>query len=135
MVRSVRWFGAALIAAALVSSADAQTTPAPDAQTRTQTQSQTPTLHARAKHHARKHHVAAQEPEGRQITVHKRASIAPMTPSSLTLGTQAPVGTGTNYVTSTFDQPSPIEGTFSGFRGRERLNSQWGVPGTPLFQF
>ena len=119
MVCSVRWFGAALIAAALVSSADAQT----------------PTLHARARHHAHKHQVAAQEPEGRQITVHKRASLSSMSPSSLTLGTQAPVGTGNNYVTDTFDQPSPVEGTFSGFRGRERLIPQWGVPGTPLFQF
>ena len=71
-----------------------------------------------------------QEPEGRQITVHKSAAA---TPSWLTLGTDAPVGTGNNYVTSTFDQPSPIEGTFAGYRGRERL--QYAEPGLPLFRF
>ena len=43
-------------------------------------------------------------------------------PSYLTLGTQAPVGTvGNGYVYSTFNQPTPIEGTFMGMRGRERL--------------
>ena len=41
--------------------------------------------------------------------------------------------TGNNYVTSTFDQPSPIEGTFAGYRGRERL--QYADPGLPLFRF
>ena len=64
MVRSVQFMGVALIALALAApAADAQTTP-------------TPTIHATAKHHARKKN----EPEGRQITVHKA------TPSWLTLG-------------------------------------------------
>jgi len=70
-------------------------------------------------------------PVGRQITVHAR-------PSYLTLGTQAPVGTvGNGYVYSTFNQPTPIEGTFSGMRGRERLTDQFGnaAPGLTLFRF
>jgi hypothetical protein len=66
-------------------------------------------------------------PAGRQITVHAR-------PSYLTLGTQAPVGTvGNGYVYSTFDQPTPIEGTFMGMRGRERLTDP--APGLTLFRF
>jgi hypothetical protein len=70
-------------------------------------------------------HAAA--PAGRQITVHAR-------PSYLTLGTQAPVGTvGNGYVYSTFDQPTPIEGTFMGMRGRERLSDP--APGLTLFRF
>src|SRR5271157_6360785 len=106
MVRSVQIFSAALIAVALAA-------PAADAET-----TQTPTIHARAKHHAKK----KTEPEGRQITVHKA------TPSWLTLGTGASVGAGDNYATETFNQPSPVEGTFSGYRGRERLINQYGVP-------
>jgi hypothetical protein len=66
-------------------------------------------------------------PAGRQITVHAR-------PSYLTLGTQAPVGTvGNGYVYSTFNQPTPIEGTFTGMRGRERLSDP--APGLTLFRF
>ena len=66
-------------------------------------------------------------PTGRQITVHAR-------PSYLTLGTQAPVGTvGNGYVYSTFNQPTPIEGTFMGMRGRERLTDP--APGLTLFRF
>jgi hypothetical protein len=66
-------------------------------------------------------------PAGRQITVHAR-------PSYLTLGTQAPVGTvGNGYVYSTFNQPTPIEGTFMGMRGRERLTDP--APGLTLFRF
>ncbi len=114
MVRSVRFIGAALLALGLASpGADAQTTPQP-------------TLHARAKHRV------ATPKEGRQITVHKA------TPSWLTLGPDARVGSGANganYVTSTFNQPSPVEGTFAGYRGRERLVDQYGVPGAPLFRF
>ncbi len=115
MAGSVRWFAAALIVAALAVSAEAQTAP------------ETPALHARAKHHAREHHAA--QPEGRQITVEKA------TPSWLTLGADAPVGAGNNYVTSTFDQPSTVQGTAAGYRGRERLTPQFGVPGAPLFSF
>src|SRR5208337_3618884 len=64
-------------------------------------------------HHA-KHRKPKEVVEGRQITVHKA------TPSYLTLGTEAEVGTGNNYTLDTFDQPPPIEGTFAGYRGRER---------------
>jgi hypothetical protein len=70
-------------------------------------------------------------PTGRQITVHAR-------PSYLTLGTQAPVGTvGNGYVYSTFNQPTPIEGTFQGMRGRERITDPLGnaSPGLTLFRF
>ena len=70
-------------------------------------------------------------PAGRQITVHAR-------PSYLTLGTQAPVGTvGNGYVYSTFNQPTPIEGTFMGMRGRERITDPLGnaSPGLTLFRF
>ena len=117
MAGSVRWFAAALIVASLASAAEAQTTPG----------TQTPTLHARAKHHARRRHV--EKPEGRQITVQKS------TPSWLTLGDDARVGAGNNYVTSTFDQPSAVQGTAAGYRGRERLIPQYSVPGAPLFSF
>jgi hypothetical protein len=113
MVHSVQFMGVALIALALAA-------PAADAQT-----TQTPTIHARAKHHAKK-----KEPEGRQITVHKA------TPSWLTLGPGASVGTGNNYVIDTFDQPSAVEGTFAGYRGRERLDAnRFNGPGVPLFRF
>ena len=74
---------------------------------------------------------AKQAPAGRQITVHAR-------PSYLTLGTQAPVGTvGNGYVYSTFNQPTPIEGTFQGMRGRERITDPLGnaAPGLTLFRF
>ncbi len=121
MAFSVRWLGAALIGAALASAAQAQAQTAPA--------SGTPTLHARAKHHHRRH---VAEPEGRQITVHKSAQRA--TPSWLTLGNDASVGTGNNYVTSTFDQPSPVEGTFQGYRGRGRIYPQFDVPGVPQFK-
>lgn len=113
MVRSVQFTGVMLLALALApAAADAQST-------------QTPTIHARATYHARK-----REPEGRQITVHKA------TPSWLTLGPGASVGYGNNYAIDTFAQPSPIEGTFAGMRGRERLNAnQFDGPGVPLFRF
>ena len=114
MVRSVQFMGVALIALALAA-------PAADAQTM-----QTPTIHARAKHYAKKKN----EPEGRQITVHKA------TPSWLTLGgVAAPAVTSTNnYVIDTFDQPTPVEGTFAGMRGREVLG-RYDNPGFPLFRF
>jgi hypothetical protein len=68
-------------------------------------------------------------PAGREITVHAR-------PSYLTAGTQVPVGTvGNGYVYDTFNQPTPIEGTFSGMRGRERLTDQFGNPGPGLTLF
>ena len=79
-------------------------------------------LQKRAKHPA---------PAGRQITVHAR-------PSYLTAGTQVPVGSvGNGYVYDTFNQPTPIEGTFAGMRGRERITDQFGNPGPgiTLFRF
>ena len=71
------------------------------------------------------------KPEGRQITVRKS------TPSWLTLGTQEPVGYGNNYVTDTFDQPSPIANTNAGSRGRMGLadDNRFDGPGIPLFRF
>lgn len=84
------------------------------------------THHLRAK---RDHTAGTTKEEGRQITVNKN------TPSWLTLGSGSSVGYGNNYVTNTFDQPSTVEETFSGYRGRERLINQYGVPGVPLFRF
>jgi hypothetical protein len=117
MVRSIQVMGAALLALALAA-------PAADAQT-AQT-ALTPTIHARAKHHARK----KPEPEGRQITVHKA------TPSWLTLGPDAPaeVGAGNNYVLDTFAQPTPIQGTF--LQGRTSvLDNRFDGPAVPLLRF
>jgi hypothetical protein len=112
MVRRIRLLGALSLVLALASSAsEAQATrPSP--------------IHARAKHKA-----AQPKEEGRQITVHKG------TPSWLTLGGSAEVGSSNGYVIDTFDQPSPAQGTFMGYRGRERVINQFGVPGAPLFQF
>jgi hypothetical protein len=79
-------------------------------------------MEKRAKHPA---------PAGRQITVHAR-------PSYLTAGTQVPVGTvGNGYVYGTFNQPTPIEGTFMGMRGRERLTDPLSnaAPAWTLFRF
>jgi hypothetical protein len=53
----------------------------------------------------------------------------------LTAGTQVPVGSENNYVTDTFDQPTPIQGTFSGYWGRERAGPGYGSPGLTLFRF
>jgi hypothetical protein len=81
-------------------------------------------LQKRAKH-------AAAAPAGRDIMVHAR-------PSYLTAGTQVPVGTvGNGYVYDTFNQATPIAGTFSDMRGRERLTDQFGnaAPGLTLFKF
>jgi hypothetical protein len=114
MVRTCYVLGAALaLALALpVTAVDAQTAP-------------NPTLHARAKHKAVK-----PKPEGRQITVHKA------TPSYLTLGGVAsPADTSTNnYVLDTFDQPTPIQGTF--MQGRTTvLDNRFQGPGVPLLRF
>ena len=107
-----RLMGVALAFALAMPSADAQT-------------SASSTLHARARHKATK-----PKAEGRQITVHKAG-----TPSWLTLGGGAEIGHDNSYVTSTFNQPSPVEGTMMGYRGRERLIDQFGVAGAPLFRF
>jgi hypothetical protein len=127
MVRFVRLFAAAALAAALVSAP-----PAANAQTADAVQTTgplgAPPQKAKPRQTALKRRAAKRPaPEGRQITVHAR-------PSYLTLGTQAPVGTvGNGYVYSTFDQPTPIEGTFMGMRGRERLSDP--APGLTLFRF
>jgi hypothetical protein len=127
MVRFVRLFAAAALAAALVSAP-----PAANAQTADAVQTTgplgAPPQKAKPRQTALKRRAPKRPaPEGRQITVHAR-------PSYLTLGTQAPVGTvGNGYVYSTFDQPTPIEGTFMGMRGRERLSDP--APGLTLFRF
>ncbi|MGH6796962.1 MAG: hypothetical protein ACREDI_01075 [Roseiarcus sp.] len=118
MVRFVRLLAAAALAGGLAApEAKAQTGPLQPAKPHETT------LKKRAKKH--------RAPAGRQITVHAR-------PSYLTAGTQAPVGTvGNGYVYDTFNQPTPIEGTFTGMRGRERLTDQFGnaAPGWMLFKF
>jgi hypothetical protein len=137
MVRFVRLLAAAAFAAGLASASDAnaqsgpleegplETGPlqtGPSQTTPQKTKPRQTALRKRAKH---------PEPAGRQITVHAR-------PSYLTAGTQVPVGTvGNGYVYDTFNQPTPIEGTFSGMRGRERLTDQFGnaSPGLTLFRF
>jgi hypothetical protein len=132
MVRSIRLLAVAALAAGLAAAtpaADAQTGPQDEGAVQTtgplgatpqKAKPRQTTLKKRARQ-------AKQAPAGRQITVHAR-------PSYLTLGTQAPVGTvGNGYVYSTFNQPTPIEGTFMGMRGRERLTDP--APGLTLFQF
>ena len=137
MVRFVRLFAAAAFAAALVvsaSAANAQSGPleegpletgplqaGPSATTPHKAKPRRTALQKRAKH---------PEPAGRQITVHAR-------PSYLSAGTAVPVGSYNGYVYDTFNQPTPIEGTFSGMRGRERLTDQFGnaAPGLTLFKF
>jgi hypothetical protein len=129
MVRFVRLFAAAALAAGLVSAppvanaqtADAVQTTGPLGATPQKAKPRQTALRKRAQ---QAKHVT---PSGRQITVHAH-------PSYLTLGTQAPVGTvGNGYVYSTFNQPTPIEGTFMGMRGRERLSDP--APGLTLFRF
>jgi hypothetical protein len=138
MVRSIRLLAAAAALGASLAAAPAaiaQTGPLEEGPMETgplqmaPLQSTTPkakprqtTLQKRAKRPA---------PAGRQITVHAR-------PSYLTAGTQVPVGSfGNGYVYDTFNQPTPIEGTFTGMRGRERLYDQFGNPGSgiTLFRF
>jgi hypothetical protein len=129
MVRWIEASAAALLAAGLAASAaHAQTTGAVQTTgplTTTGAFQKSPhqtTLQKRAKH-------APQAPAGRQITVHAR-------PSYLTLGTGANVGEYNGYVVDTFNQPTPIDGTFTGMRGRERLDgNRFDGPGIPLFRF
>ena len=116
MVRSVL-LGAASLALVVAASAPAS------AQTTT-TQAKHPDYH-----HA-KHRKPKEVAEGRQITVHKA------TPSYLTLGGVAsPAVTSTNnYVLDTFDQPTPIQGTF--MQGRTSvLDNRYQGPGLTLFRF
>jgi hypothetical protein len=116
MVRSVL-LGAASLALVVAASAPAS--------------AQTTTTHAKHPdyHHA-KHRKPKEVDEGRQITVHKA------TPSYLTLGGVAsPAATSTNnYVLDTFDQPTPIQGTF--MQGRTTvLDNRYQGPGLTLFRF
>src|SRR6202044_3629324 len=139
MVRSIRLLAAALAAglAAASPAANAHTGPLEGgaAQTRgplgSPPQKAKPRQTGKPRQTALKKRAKPPAPAGRQITVHAR-------PSYLTLGTQAPVGTvGNGYVYSTFNQPTPIEGTFMGMRGRERLTDPLGnaAPGLTLFRF
>jgi hypothetical protein len=130
MVRFVRLFAAAALAAGVAAGANAQTAgPLEEGAVQTTGPLGAPPPKAKPRQTALRKRAAKRPaaPAGRQITVHAR-------PSYLTLGTQAPVGTvGNGYVYSTFDQPTPIEGTFMGMRGRERLTDP--APGLTLFRF
>jgi hypothetical protein len=136
MVRSIRLLAAAALAAGLAAAspaAHAQTAPQDEGAVQTTGPLGATPQKAKPRQTALKKRAkqAKQAPAGRQITVHAR-------PSYLTLGTQAPVGTvGNGYVYSTFNQPTPIEGTFMGMRGRERLTDPLGnaSPGLTLFRF
>jgi hypothetical protein len=129
MIRFVRLFAAALLAVGLAAAApaahaqsDAVQTTGPLGASPAKAKPKQTTIKRRAKR---------PEPEGRQITVHKR-------PSWLTAGTQVPVGSvGNGYVYDTFAQPTPISGTFMGMRGQERLTDRFGNagPGLTLFRF
>jgi hypothetical protein len=132
MVRFVRLFAAVALAAGLAAAtpaANAQTGPQDEGAVQTTGPLGAPPQKTKARQTALKKRAAKRPaaPAGRQITVHAR-------PSWLTAGTQAPVGTvGNGYVYSTFNQPTPIEGTFMGMRGRERLTEP--SPGLTLFRF
>jgi len=135
MVRFVRLLAAAALAAALAPApaANAQSGPLEEGPLETgplQTGPSPATPHkAKPRKMALQKRAKHPEPAGRDITVHAR-------PSYLTAGTQVPVGTvGNGYVYDTFNQPTPIEGTFSGMRGRERLTDQFGNPGPGLTLF
>jgi hypothetical protein len=130
MVRSIRLLAAIALAAGLAAATPAvyaQTGPQDEEAVQTTGPLGAPPQKAKPRQTALKKRAKPSTPAGRQITVHAR-------PSYLTLGTQAPVGTvGNGYVYSTFNQPTPIEGTFMGMRGRERLTDP--APGLTLFRF
>ena len=134
MVRSIRLLAAAVLAAGLAAAAAAHAQTGPQDEGAVQTTGPLGATPQKAKPRQtalKKRAAQRPAPTGRQITVHAR-------PSYLTLGTQAPVGTvGNGYVYSTFNQPTPIEGTFQGMRGRERLTDPMGnaSPGLTLFRF
>jgi hypothetical protein len=133
MVRFVRLLAAAVLAGGLATAA-----PAAKAQTGPQDEGAVQTTgplgapqKAKPRRTALQKRAKRPAPAGRQITVHAR-------PSYLTAGTQVPVGTvGNGYVYDTFAQPTPVEGTFMGMRGRERITDQFGnaAPGWTLFKF
>ena len=134
MVRSIRLLAAVALASGLAAAtpvAHAQTGPQDEGAVQTTGPLGAAPQKAKPRQTALKKRAAKPAPAGRQITVHAR-------PSYLTLGTQAPVGTvGNGYVYSTFNQPTPIEGTFQGMRGRERVTDPLGNtgPGLTLFRF
>ncbi len=134
MVRFVRLFAAAALAAGMAAAApaaNAQTAPLEEGAVQTTGPLGATPQKAKARQTALKKRAKRPVPEGRQITVHAR-------PSYLTAGTQVPVGSvGNGYVYGTFNQPTPIEGTFMGMRGRERVTDQFGnaAPGLTLFRF
>jgi hypothetical protein len=135
MVRFVRLLAAAALASALASAASAQGVPLQEGPMETGPLQAGPSpaapQKAKPRQTALRKRAKHPEPAGRQITVHAR-------PSYLTAGTQVPVGSvGNGYVYDTFNQATPIEGTFSGMRGRERLTDQFGnaAPGLTLFKF
>jgi hypothetical protein len=133
MVRFVRLLAAAALVACLATTAapaNAQTGPAELGPLDTGPLQPT-SQKAKPRQTALKNRAKRLPPAGRQITVHAR-------PSYLTAGTQVPVGTvGNGYVYDTFAQPTPVEGTFLGMRGRERITDQFGNagPGLTLFKF
>jgi len=112
MLRPLCLLGVLSVAAALgaASAAEAQTSPSAHSRA------------AKAK--------AKPSGSGRQITVRKGESY-------LTLGgTAGPAVTSTNnYVLDTFSPPVPTQGTFTGMRGRERLDNRFDGPGIALFRF
>jgi hypothetical protein len=116
MVRFIRLLAAATLAAGLAApplAARAQTGPLESGPLDRATQAAP--KKAKPRRTAMQKRAKNPAPAGRDITVHAR-------PSYLTAGTQVPVGTvGNGYVYGTFNQPTPIEGTFMGMRGRERL--------------
>jgi hypothetical protein len=130
MVRSIWLLAVVALAAGLAAAspaAYAQTGPQDEGAVQTTGPLGAPPPKAKPRQTALRKRAKPSTPAGRQITVHAR-------PSYLTLGTQAPVGTvGNGYVYSTFNQPTPIEGTFMGMRGRERLTDP--APGLTLFRF
>ena len=131
MVRFVRlWAAAALLAAlAPAPTATAQTSAPLEIGPLDTGPLQTSPQKTKPRQTALKKRAKPPAPEGRQITVHPR-------PSYLTAGTRVPVGSvGNGYVYDTFNQATPIQGTFSGLHGRERIEDQFGNPGPGLTLF
>ena len=130
MVRSIWLLAVVALAAGLAAAspaAYAQTGPQDEGAVQTTGPLGAPPQKAKPRQTTLRKRAKPSTPAGRQITVHAR-------PSWLTAGTQASVGTvGNGYVYSTFNQPTPIEGTFMGMRGRERLTDP--APGLTLFRF
>ncbi len=129
MVRFVRLWAAAALLAALAPAATAQTSAPLEIGPLDTGPLQTSPQKTKPRQTALKKRAKPPAPAGRQITVHPR-------PSYLTAGTQVPVGSvGNGYVYDTFNQATPIQGTFSGLHGRERIEDQFGNPGPGLTLF